>query len=344
MSRGRPDTTAYGHGMSDCEDVARAAAALRGGQLVAFPTETVYGLGADATNAAAVAKVFAAKGRPADNPLIVHAADADAAKQVVADWPKMADKLAAAFWPGPLTLVLPAGGAVAPAVTANTGNVAVRVPDHPLALALLRAFGGPVAAPSANRSERVSPTTAAHVRVELGDAVAIILDGGPCRVGVESTVLRLGDSPTLLRPGGVTRAQIEAVIGPIAVAGEAGEPSASPGRRERHYAPATPAFRFAPADRPAVVRWLNGREGEKIEVLLTNPSGPAEPIRLAAERNHRVHPLPASPATCGRYFYALLRKLDALGVSAILIETPPDTDAWAALADRVRRATGVLEC
>src|SRR4051812_1359954 len=183
-------------------DIRRAAQVLRSGGLVAFPTETVYGLGADATNADAVAKIFAAKGRPSTNPLIVHVADAATARRYATDWPVAASRLAERFWPGPLTLVLPKAMSIVSAVTAGLGTVGLRVPNHPLALQLLQDFSGPVAAPSANRSNRVSPTTAQHVRDELGDSVDVILDGGPCAVGIESTVIDLTTAPrpTLLRP------------------------------------------------------------------------------------------------------------------------------------------------
>src|SRR5947207_69544 len=201
-------------------DVTEAVKILRRGGLVAFPTETVYGLGADATNADAVAKIFAAKGRPATNPLIVHVAGADVARRYAADWPVAASHLAQAFWPGPLTLVVPRGATIVSQVTAGGDTVGLRVPAHPLALELLRAFDGPVAAPSANKSNRVSPTAAQHVRDELGDAVDLVLDGGPCTVGIESTVLDLtGERPVILRPGGVQRRKIETILGPVDVFG-----------------------------------------------------------------------------------------------------------------------------
>src|SRR5947199_1722271 len=182
--------------------VQAAIVALRAGGLVAFPTETVYGLGADATNAEAVAKIFAAKGRPSTNPLIVHVADVPTARRYAAEWNDAAQALAAAWWPGPLTLVLRKNPVIVDAATAGRPTVALRVPDHPLALRLLQLFGGPVAAPSANKSNHVSPTTAGHVREELGDAVDVVLDGGPCSVGIESTVVDLtGKRPVVLRPG-----------------------------------------------------------------------------------------------------------------------------------------------
>ena len=196
--------------------IARAAEILRSGGLVAFPTETVYGLGADATNPDAVRRIFAAKGRPTTNPLIVHVADIETAKRYAATWSDAAQTLAAVWWPGPLTLVVPKAASIVPEVTAGRETVGLRVPDHPLALELLRAFGGAVAAPSANRSNRVSPTTAGHVLEELAGSVDLILDGGPCTVGIESTVLDLTtDVPTILRPGGVSRGQLEAILGRV---------------------------------------------------------------------------------------------------------------------------------
>ena len=226
--------------------IAAAVAVLRRGGLVAFPTETVYGLGADGADPLAVRRIFAAKGRPATNPLIVHVASSTVARRYATAWPATADRLAATFWPGPLTIVLPRDATIADEVSAGRGTVGLRVPDHPLALELLAAFDGPVAAPSANRANHVSPTTADHVRDELGDRVDLILDGGPCAVGIESTVIDLtGGRPALLRPGGISRGQLEAVVGPIdVVQGSA----ASPGQGSRHYAPVTPAYRFEPGD------------------------------------------------------------------------------------------------
>ncbi len=278
---------------------------LRRGGLVAFPTETVYGLGADATNADAVGRIFAAKGRPATNPLIVHVASAAIAKRYATDWPADADRLAAAFWPGPLTIVLPRDATIADAVSAGRGTVGLRVPDHPLALALLAAFDGPVAAPSANRANAVSPTTADHVRAELGGRVDLILDGGPCGVGIESTVVDLtGPRPALLRPGGVSREKVEAVVGPVAVVHGS---AASPGQGSRHYAPVTPAVRFEP--------------GEPV------PPG-AVVLRCGAD-----------PVAYARNLYASLRDLDRRGAAAIYVEMPPDTPPWAAVRDRLARAT-----
>ena len=221
--------------------IARAAALLGQGRLVCFPTETVYGLGANALDPAAVNRIYEAKGRPAHNPLIVHVADAAAARRLVTAWPDAAERLAAKWWPGPLTLVLPKSREVPSEVTAGLGTVAIRVPAHPVALALLKAAGMPIAAPSANRSGELSPTTAEHVQRSLGDLVPMILDAGPTTVGIESTVIDLSDrAPVLLRPGMVTREEIEALIGPVTLPSppiEAEAPRPSPGMLDRHYAP-----------------------------------------------------------------------------------------------------------
>ena len=294
--------------------IVRAAAILRSGGLVAFPTETVYGLGADATNADAVRKVFAVKGRPSTNPLICHVPDADVAQRYAREWPPGAAQLAAAFWPGPLTLVLSKTDDIPHDVTAGRDTVALRAPNHALTLMLLRILDRPLAGPSANESSHVSPTTAQHVRDELGDKVDMILDGGPCDVGIESTVLDLtGSHPTVLRPGGVRREQIEALIGPVDVFAGAVAPAvaaASPGQHEKHYAPRTPAYRFESADRARV--------------------------------NGAILELSDDAAVYARRFYARLRELDESGVSAIYIEMPPDAPEWTAVRDRILRATQPL--
>ncbi|HEX2208930.1 MAG TPA: L-threonylcarbamoyladenylate synthase, partial [Longimicrobium sp.] len=217
------------------------AEVLRAGGLVAFPTETVYGLGAHALDPAAVQRIYEAKGRPSYNPLIVHLADVDAARGLASSWPEQAERLAAAFWPGPLTLVVPKNDSIPDSVTAGLPSVALRVPAHPVAHALLRAAGIPVAAPSANRSTQVSPTTARHVERSLGARVDVIVDGGPCPVGIESTVLSLvGPVPTLLRPGTVSVEDLRPVIGDVALPSSATDATAarpSPGMLDRHYAP-----------------------------------------------------------------------------------------------------------
>ena len=314
---------------------------LRSGGLVAFPTETVYGLGADATNVQAIAKIFAAKGRPNTNPLIVHIADAATAQRYCTTWPDAAMKLAETFWPGPLTLVLPKSSDIVAAVTAGRATVGLRVPDHPLALELLRAFDGPIAAPSANKSNRISPTTAQHVLDELGEAVDLILDGGPCRVGIESTVLDLsGKVPTILRLGGVSRQQIEAVIGPVQLIGQvtADESAMSPGQLPVHYAPRTPAFRFevAWASRPCVVP-----QASTGETPIPPPN--CGIIRIGStdtiERYGPIIALPGEPEFYARHLYEVLRELDAMGLATIYIEMPPDRPEWAAVRDRILRAT-----
>jgi L-threonylcarbamoyladenylate synthase len=311
----------------------RAVQILRSAGLVAFPTETVYGLGADATNATAVAKIFAAKGRPSTNPLIVHIADAAVARRYAARWSDAAEKLAAQFWPGPLSLVVSKAPSIVDAVTAGRSTVGLRVPDHPLALELLRAFDGPIAAPSANRSNHLSPTTAQHVRDELADRVDLILDGGPCRVGIESTVLDLsGDTPTILRPGGVSRQQIEAVIGPVTLfagAAPSDQSATSPGQLAVHYAPRTPAFRFEPSQRGQIDVDLGGA---KCGLVVLSPID-------AVEKSGRIVALSCRPEVYARHLYEVLRELDAMDLAAIFIELPPDEPQWTAVRDRIIRAT-----
>lgn len=307
----------------------RAVSILHAGGLVAFPTETVYGLGADATNAAAVRRIFAAKGRPATNPLIAHVASAEVARRYAARWPEQAEVLARQYWPGPLTIVLPKQPSIADEVSAGLATVGLRVPNHPLALELLRAFDGPVAAPSANRSTRVSPTTADHVRQELGDAVDMVLDGGPCIVGIESTVLDLsGMTPRILRPGVINRAMIEAFIGPIQaheVTSSTQAPATSPGQHDVHYSPHTPAYRYEPSEACRIVADDSG--------LIT--IGDVEVPRQYQGRAT----LPRDPEAYARHFYATLRSLDEMGLAAIYVQVPPDQPQWAAVRDRIRRAT-----
>ena len=303
--------------------IADAAAALREGRLVAFPTETVYGLGADATNARAVAAIFEAKGRPRFNPLISHVADTeDAARFAMLS--TEAGALAAAFWPGALTLVLKKRGdcAIADLATAGLDTVALRVPSHPVARALIRTADRPIAAPSANRSGHVSPTTAAHVNADLGGKVALILDDGPCAIGVESTVVDVsGDKPTLLRAGGVTREAIEAVLG-ISLAlhtDEADRPS-SPGQLASHYAPR------------ATVR-LNAFEPGPGEALLA--FGPTAPAHSGPSMNLSPTGDLIEAAT---NLFAALRRLDASGASTIAVMPIPETGLGEAINDRLRRA------
>jgi L-threonylcarbamoyladenylate synthase len=314
--------------------IEQAIEILRRGGVVAFPTETVYGLGADATNAAAVRRIFEIKGRPATNPLICHVADETVARRYAREWPLAASQLAKAFWPGPLTLVVPKTDDIVPEATAGRETVGLRAPDHPLTLELLRALDRPLAGPSANRSTHVSPTTAQHVRDELGDAVDLILDGGPCAVGIESTVLDLStDTPTILRPGGVSRAQIETVIGPVRM--PRGEITSvtlaakSPGQHERHYAPRTPAYRFESAHRPDTQRHAG-------LVLIGSSSTLCRSSRTSTE-------MPNAPDAYAHELYAVLHEMDALGLDAIFIELPPDAPEWAAVRDRLMRAARPIE-
>lgn len=314
---------------ADPERIARAAKLLRRGGVVAFPTETVYGLGADARNVDAVRRVFAIKGRPAHHPLIVHLAGADWLDGWARAVPDGARELASAFWPGPLTLVLPRQSRVPDAVTGGQDSVALRVPDHPVALALIAAAGALVA-PSANRFGHVSPTTAEHVQAELGGAVDMILDGGPCRVGVESTILSLlTDTPTLLRPGAVTPQAIEAVLGRPVARGGGGV--RVPGALPAHYAPSTPLELHPAADLPARAAAL-AASGRRVIV-----SGMGEAISPLPAGVH-CHVLPAEPSACARQLYATLRELDAAGGDVILVQAPPAGSDWDAVRDRLTRA------
>jgi L-threonylcarbamoyladenylate synthase len=292
--------------------IKEAAQILRGGGLVAFPTETVYGLGANALDASAVAKIYEAKGRPETSPLIVHASSIEMARALVTQWPREAEELAERWWPGPLTLVLPKAAQIPDIVTAGLATFGVRIPAHPLALQLIDAAGVPLAAPSANRFKELSPTTAAHVRAAFGDSIPV-LDGGPTRVGIESTVVSIADGKiTLLRPGMVALGEIERAIAP-----EGAHPS--PGMAARHYSPRTPLLLVStpsemPDRRGAYVWW--------------NTSGlTARSLRM-----------PNDPAAYAHRIYSVLHDLDEEGWPWIAVEAPPDTASWAAIADRLKRA------
>lgn len=319
----------------DAGILARAADALRRGELVAFPTETVYGLGAHALDDAAVARIFAAKGRPAYNPLIVHVADVAAARALAADWPPMAQALAERFWPGPLTLVVPRGPGIPDRVTAGRDSVALRIPDHPVALALLRACGVPLAAPSANRFTELSPTTAQHVARTLGHRVAMVLDGGPTQVGIESTVVDCtGPQAVLLRPGMISREQLAAVVGPVgdpAPPEAADAPRAAPGMIERHYAPRAQLVLVdaAALDTALAAAEREAAAGAVIGALLRSPRSPA--IAL-------VSVLPDDPAGYARRLYAELHACDDRGCVRVLVERPPSGAAWDGVRDRLARA------
>ena len=291
-----------------------AAERIRAGGLVAFPTETVYGLGANALDAAAVAKIYELKGRPAASPLIVHVSSIEMARTLVTEWPPAAETLAREYWPGPLTLVLPKAPAIPAIVTAGLPTVGIRVPNHPLALALIREAGVPIAAPSANRFMQLSPTTAQHVRDAFGDAVPV-LDGGACQVGIESTVVSIANGKiTLLRLGMITLDDIERASAPS-------DPDAhpSPGMHDRHYSPRTPLYLV---------------------------DGPEQlPVGLGAyvwrEKTARLQPhvhMPTDPAAYAARIYSVLHDLDREGWPWIAVEAPPDTPEWAAVLDRLRRA------
>lgn len=311
-------------------DIADAARRLRAGELVALPTETVYGLGADAMNPAAVRRIFEAKGRPADHPLIVHLPDAEQMTVWARDIPREAIALARAFWPGPLTLILKRDEDVPLEVTGGQDTVGLRVPGHPVALKLLRAFGGGVAAPSANRFGRISPTTAQHVRDEFGDSVNV-LDGGPCEVGIESTILDLsGDTPRILRPGAISAEQIAAVIGRLpAGKGDANSPRVS-GALAAHYAPRSAMRKIAPA---RLRDFLNAfRHSGRHCAVIAHSQPPL------SDCPHYWIMLPAEPAGYAQGLYAAMREADAAGGSMIVIEAIPETPEWAAVNDRLGRA------
>lgn len=336
----------------DPRHIDRAADLIKSGGTVAFPTETVYGLGANGLDEAAVRRVFAAKGRPADNPLILHIASVADLPSLVLSVPAQAATLAEAFWPGPLTLVLPRAERVPALVSAGLPTVAVRMPSHPVALALIRAARLPVAAPSANLSGRPSPTTAGHVLADLDGRIDMILDGGPTAVGVESTVLDLSSpQPTLLRPGGVTVEMLTDVIGPVAIApGATADPRAgtvvrprSPGMKYRHYAPAAP-LTLVEGEAEAVA--------VKIEALLAEQRAAGKRVAalVSAELAGRLARDAAAviavlgqrrdPATMAANLFARLRELDAAGVEAIVAEGYSEAGVGLALMNRLRRAAG----
>jgi L-threonylcarbamoyladenylate synthase len=315
----------------DRGEIDRAAKLLRAGRLVAFPTETVYGLGANALDADAVSRIYAVKRRPATSPLIVHVASVDMARGLVADWTESAERLAQKFWPGPLTLVLEKANssmaistsAVPSIVTAGLSTVGLRMPLHPVALALIEAANLPLAAPSANRFTGVSPTTAQHVRDSLGEEVDLILDGGPCQVGIESTVISLADRmPTLLRPGGVSRQALEAVLGPIASAQDNVHGAhTAPGMHPRHYSPRTPLYLSNDGSVPAQGDGVYLRYGRN-------------PIR----DDIAIHQMPQSASEYAANLYAALRQADAAGYSWIVVDAPPENAQWEAVTDRLKRA------
>ncbi|MBM4378177.1 MAG: threonylcarbamoyl-AMP synthase [Deltaproteobacteria bacterium] len=315
--------------MSNGSELQHAVEILRSGGVVGLPTETVYGLAADATNELAVRRIFAIKGRPSDHPLIIHVADAQAAHAWVRAWPAEAEALARAFWPGPLTLVLPRSPLAPDAVTGGQDTVAVRVPGHPLARALLSALGGGVAAPSANRFGGVSPTTAAHVRADLGAEVPLVLDGGPCAVGVESTIVDLSSGePAVLRPGGISPEQLSAVLGRTVPVRQASSVRVS-GSLASHYAPRA-GVELVSAD--AVRRRAAALRDAGVKVAGLAPDSVALPAGVGR------HFLPDDPAGYARGLYAALRDLDAAGFERILVVEPEGGGVALAVKDRLKRA------
>lgn len=315
--------------MAFSADIERAVELLRAGELVAFPTETVYGLGADAANPAAVAKIFAVKGRPADHPLIVHIPDVSHLDRWARDISAAARAVAEKFWPGPLTLILKRHPDVPECVTGGQDTVGLRIPRHPLALELLRAFDGGIAAPSANKFGRISPTTAQHVRDDLGDAVAMILDGGPCQVGIESTILDMSDErTTVLRPGMLSGFDIGLFLGRMPAEAVNTSSVKAPGSHLAHYAPRTPLL-LVPDDTVAIALRTSIGKRERVAVLAPFPAPIEHPLIVA------WYVAPTDADTYARELYATLRALDAAGADLIIVQRPP----WPAAIDRLMRAS-----
>jgi L-threonylcarbamoyladenylate synthase len=311
---------------ADPGEIDHAARLLRAGRLVAFPTETVYGLGANALDAEAVARIYAVKRRPATSPLIVHVASIKMAQSLVANWPEIADRLARRFWPGPLTLVLEKQlekpPSIPPIVTAGLPTVGLRMPAHPIALALIRAAGVPLAAPSANRFTELSPTTADHVRRSLGSDIDYILDGGPCNVGIESTVLSLaGPGPILLRPGGISRTELEAIAGPASAQEAQAGAHPSPGMHPRHYSPRTPLLLAKDGKLPD--------PGQGIYL---------QHQHLPSRDSVQTIQMPVAAADYAAALYEVLHQADAGNYDWIAVDLPPSTPEWEAVHDRLRRA------
>ena len=332
------------------EAVDRAAELLRAGEVVAIPTETVYGLAANALDARAVERIFAIKGRPAHNPIIVHVAGPEHIHQAVSEWPCAAEALARAFWPGPLTLVLPKSEVIPGAVTAGGSTVGIRWPAHPFAQAVIRVCGFPLAAPSANLAARTSPTRAEHVQRSLGGRIPLIVDGGPCQVGIESTVLDLTSNPPgILRPGMISAASLESVMGLMVTTSQSANTSRliSPGLLDHHYAPRAPLHVLAWNDDDDLIRQLNDHlepapaaplanratlVGRRICVL-THTRIPS------VDRFRVVRVVPHDPEAFGRALYAELHRCDEAGADLIVVEAVPQTPPWRAIADRLRRAS-----
>jgi L-threonylcarbamoyladenylate synthase len=315
--------------------IADAISILRSGGLVAFPTETVYGLGANAMNADAVARVFEAKGRPSDNPLIVHLASPEQIEQFGVEISPTALTLASSFWPGPLTIVVKSRGSVPGIVRAGLDTVALRIPRHPVPLALAAGLGGGLVGPSANRSGRPSPTTARHVFDDLDGRIDLILDSGPTTIGVESTVIDLtSDPPAILRFGGLSREEIEAVVGPVAVAGRMEDRRKSPGTRHRHYAPKATVFVVPEGNSERYAELLDRfvREGKQIGCIIHSS------VLSQLKGGDPVHLLPSDHASIARRLFSCLRECDEAGVDVILVEGVSELGLGKAIMDRIRRA------
>jgi len=327
---------------SDPAAIAEAAQRIRAGELVGFPTETVYGLGANASNDAAVALIFAAKGRPSEHPLIVHVASAAQVADYASEVPDFAARLIEAFWPGPLTLILPRRAGVAAAAAGGQNSIGLRCPAHPVALALLKACATGLAGPSANRFGRVSPTTALHVQEELGDGL-MVLDGGPCAVGIESTIVDCTrGQPVLLRPGVLTRAQLEAACGQAVLDKDAQTSVAAPrasGTLESHYAPNA---RVRLMDALALQAALEALNAKTAAAYAAQPSPRTvavyarSTLRLKAPTLHRQ--MPDNATAAAQQLFAVLRELDAMSMSEIWVQVPPDAPEWDGVRDRLSRA------
>jgi L-threonylcarbamoyladenylate synthase len=298
------------------EEIQKAAEIIRSGGLVVFPTETVYGLGANALDAAAVRKIYALKGRPATSPLIVHVGSIEQAREYAAEWPEDAERLAREYWPGPLTLVVPKKPMIPDEVTAGLGTVGLRMPRHPVALELLRAAGVPIAAPSANRFTQLSPTTAQHVREAFGDETPFLLDGGPCEVGLESTVIAVtSDGPEVLRPG--MALVDEAVV--VTETGTDAEAHRAPGQHRKHYSPRTRVLLVSHGHLP--------QHGRGAYLWITQEAAAVRTVRM-----------PAEPEAYAAQLYSQLHELDRDSMDWIAVEFPPDAPEWAAIRDRLTRA------
>lgn len=338
MPTSSPKSAIEAQAEASADLIAQAVSILKAGGLVAMPTETVYGLGADAQNMEALRKLYTVKGRPCSHPVIVHLASLEQLPEWASEIPESAWKLARAFWPGPLTLILPRTSRVPNMVTGGQDTVGLRIPGHPLALELLNAFGGGIAAPSANHFGRISPTTAAHVEADLGNDVDLVLDGGACPVGVESTIVSFnGERPLILRPGMITQAQIAEVLGQDAeTRAEQMEKAVirAPGTLASHYAPVTPLMLVPPAELVVAAEKLLAEQEGAIGVLARTAALPASLDKQRLTWVEGEH----SPEGYARGLYAVLRELDGRNLKHILVEELPDTEVWWAVWDRLKRA------